>query len=204
MAQSESNQQIAAAKAGMDVKTARKYLRSRKLPSEVAADHTWRTRSDPFEGVWDWCRQQLELNPGLQAKTLFQALQREYPGRFQDGQLRTLQRRLKFWRATEGPNREVYFDQVHDPGVLCQSDFTHMSSVGVTINGQVFEHLVYHFTLTYSNWEWATVCFSESFENQSALLTAARRLSSTRTFGTPPKCQKAFSKLRMKFSVVCW
>ena len=167
LAQTESNQQIAASKAGMDPKTARKYLRSRKLPSELGSGRVWRTRADPFEEAWDWCRQQLELNAGLQAKTLFQVLQREHPGKFQDGQLRTLQRRLKIWRATEGPSREVFFDQVHDPGVLCQSDFTHMTRLGVTINRQPFEHLVYHFVFTYSNWEWATVCFSESFESLS-------------------------------------
>jgi transposase len=167
LAQTERNQEIAATKAGMDAKTARKYLRSRQVPSEQACAHTWRTRPDPFEGVWEWCRQRLELNPGLEAKTLLQALQREHPSRFQDGQVRTLQRRLKFWRATEGPNREVFFEQVHTPGQLCQSDFTHMTSLGVTINGQRFEHLVYHFTLTFSNWEWVSVCFSESFESLS-------------------------------------
>jgi hypothetical protein len=73
----------AAAKAGMDPQTARKYRRLGRLPSEVARAQTWRTRGDPFEDVWDWCREQLELNPGLQAKTLFGALQRESPGRFQ-------------------------------------------------------------------------------------------------------------------------
>jgi transposase len=165
--QTEPTADIAAAKAGMTPKTARKYLSSKKLPSELAREHTWRTREDPFEQYWAWCGRHLELNPGLQAKTLFEALQREHPGRFQDGQLRTLQRRLKLWRATEGPSREVFFDQVHHPGELCQSDFTHMSDLGVMIGGQRFEHLCYHFVLTYSNWEWATVCFSESFESLS-------------------------------------
>jgi len=43
-------------------------------------------------------------------KTLFEALQRQYPGEFANGgQLRTLQRRMKRWRATEGPGREVFF-----------------------------------------------------------------------------------------------
>lgn len=157
----------AAAKAGMPPETARKYRELERPPSEVAQPHTWRTREDPFEEVWNWCRQQLELHPGLQAKTLFWALQNQYPGRFQDGQLRTLQRRAKVWRATEGPGKEVFFAQVHRPGVLCQSDFTDMTRLGITIQGRRFEHLVYHFVLTYSNWEWCTVCFSESFESLS-------------------------------------
>ena len=167
LTQTEKTQAIAAAKAGMDRKTARKYLRSGELPSERASVRTWRTRSDPFDEVWEEVRQQLELNPGLQAKTLFQWLQRKLPGRFQDGQLRTLQRRVKVWRATEGPAKEVFFAQVHRPGELCQSDFTHMGGLGVTIAGRPFDHLVYHFVLTYSNWEDCTVCFSESFESLS-------------------------------------
>jgi transposase len=81
--------------------------------------------------------------------------------------LRTLQRRVKGWRATEGPAKEVFFDQVHHPGRLGASDFTHMTSLGVTIGGQLFDHLVYHFVLTYSNWEAVTICFSESFESLS-------------------------------------
>ena len=155
---------VAAAKAGMDEKTARRYRRSGRLPSEMKAEHTWRTRPDPFTDVWPEVRSHLVVNPGLEAKTLFIHLQRKYPGRFQDGQLRTLQRRIKAWRALEGPAREVFFPQVHEPGALGQSDFTEMKSLGVTICGQPFDHLVYHFVLTYSNWESATICFSESFE----------------------------------------
>ena len=157
----------AAAKAGMDEKTARKYRRLGLLPSTVRAEHSWRTRSDPFAEVWERLEHQLELNPGLEAKTLFADLQRRYPGRFDDGQLRTLQRRVKVWRALDGPAREVFFAQVHEPGELCQSDFTHVSKLGVTIQGQAFDHLIYHFVLTYSNWETGTICFSESFESLS-------------------------------------
>jgi hypothetical protein len=74
---------------------------------------------------------------------------------------------VKAWRATRGPAKEVFFSQVHHPGRLCASDFTHMTSLGVTIQGQPFEHMVYHFVLTYSNWESVTICFSESFESLS-------------------------------------
>ena len=104
-------------------------------------------------------REQLEVSPGLQAKTLFAWLQRRYPGRFQDGQLRTLQRRIRQWRATAGPPKEVFFAQTHHPGRLGASDFTHMTSLGVTIGGQPFDHMVYHFVLTYSNWETVSICF---------------------------------------------
>jgi len=161
------NKSQAAMKAGMDEKTARKYLSQGKLPSELKTEHTWRTREDPFHEVWEEVRSMLEVNSGFEAKTLFEYLQREYPGQFQDGQLRTLQRHIKHWRATEGPPKEVFFPQEHQPGVLSQSDFTHMSSLGITIKGQPFDHLMYHFVLTYSNWEAGTICFSESFESLS-------------------------------------
>jgi len=154
----------AADKAGMDEKTARKWRDVDKSPSEVKVEHAWRTRRDPFEDVWDKVKEYLEVNPGLEAKTLFEALQRKYPGRFSDGQIRTLQRRIKIWRALYGPPKEVYFPQKHTPGVLSQSDFTHMKSLSITIAGELFPHLIYHFVLTYSNWEAGSICFSESFE----------------------------------------
>jgi hypothetical protein len=167
LVKTEKTLAAAAAKAGMDEKTARKYRRLGRLPSEVKKPHTWRTRPDPFAEVWDEVRAQLEVNPALEAKTLFEDLQRRYPGRFADGQLRTFQRRVKAWRAQEGPPKEVFFPQVHRPGELCQSDFTYMNALGVTILGQPFSHLIYHFVLPYSNWETGTICFSESFESLS-------------------------------------
>ena len=166
---------VAALRTGMDEKTARKYRRESRMPSELSERHCWRTRTDPFSDVWEVVGKQLVEHAGLQAKVLFAWLQREYPGKFQDGQLRTFQRGVRRWRATQGPAKEVYFSQVHEPGRLCASDFTEMKSLDVTIAGQSFAHLVYHFVLTYSNWEWALVCFSESFESLSEGLQGAVR-----------------------------
>jgi hypothetical protein len=154
-------------KAGMDEKTARKYRRLGRLPSEVAPERIWRTREDPFADVWPEVHGQLQEAPGLEAKTLFAWLQTKYPTKFDDSQLRSFQRGVKRWRATAGPAKEVFFSQVHHPGRLCASDFSHMNSLGVTIEGQPFDHMVYHFVLTYSNWESITICFSESFESLS-------------------------------------
>ena len=168
LTQTEKTKVGAADRAGMDVKTARKYVRLGKLPSEVRAAHTWRTRKDPFWEVWEEMRGKLEESKGeLEAKTLFEYLQREHPGAFSDGQLRTLQRRIKRWRALEGPSQEVFFPQIYHPGVLCESDFTHMSKLEITIAGSRFDHLIYHLVLPYSNWETGTICFSESFESLS-------------------------------------
>jgi hypothetical protein len=167
LSKTEKTQELAAVKAGMDIKTARGYLADGRLPTERKPERDWRTRSDPFDQVWEQVRQQVEANPGLEAKTLFEALQREHPGAFADGQLRTLQRRIKRWRATDGPGREVFFAQKHVPGRLGQSDFTYMNELDLTIGGQSFPHMLYHFVLTYSNWEDVTLCYSESFESLS-------------------------------------
>jgi hypothetical protein len=164
---------VAAAQAGMDEKTARKYQQLGQLPSQVRSPHTWRTRPDPFALVWDEVVTQLAAQPGLQAKTLFVDLQRRYPDQFNEGQLRTLQRRIKAWRAEYGPHKEVFFPQVHLPGQWGQSDFTHMEDLGITLAGQPFAHLFYHFVLPYSNWETGRICFSESFESLSAGLQQA-------------------------------
>ena len=171
--QQEEKLSHAASKAGMSENTARKYRCSGKLPSQCKPERTWRTREDPFDDIWSHVRSLLETNPGLEAKTLFEWFQRQYRGAYQDGQLRTFQRRVKYWRAVEGPAKEVYFAQVHSPGVLCASDFTHLSKLGITIGGELFSHLLYHFVLTYSNWETCTICFSESFESLSTGLQNA-------------------------------
>lgn len=162
-----STMQTSAAVAGMDVETARKYRRLGKNPEQVKPEQTWKTRTDPFEAVWKELKEMLIVNPGLQAKKLFQYLQKKNPGKYPDGQLRTLQRKIKEWRVTEGPAREVYFEQVHKPGELAESDFTDMNDLNITIQGQPFEHKLYHLVLTYSNWEYASICFSESYESLS-------------------------------------
>ncbi len=164
---------IAASKAGMDEKTARKWLRIGKLPSQCPIPRHWRTRSDPFEDYWEEIEKILDRAPSLLVTALFDYLCRKYPGQFQEGQLRTLQRRVKTWRACNGEPQEVFFAQRHRPGEQAQSDFTHMGALGVTIGGEPFDHLVYHFVLTYSNWETGTICFSESFESLSTGLQNA-------------------------------
>ena len=159
------NLQQAAVVAGMSLPTARKYFRGGRMPSEMKETRTWRTRENPFSEVWAEIEAILRQEPRLKAKTIFEELQAKHPGRFQDGQLRTLQRQIRQWRASDGPDREAYFPQVHHPGDIGASDFTEMSSLDITIAGQSFPHLLYHFVLTYSNWETATICFSESFES---------------------------------------
>jgi len=154
----------AAMKADMDRKTGRKYRDSGLMPSETAARvRRWRTRVDPFERDWAWLSAMLEAAPELEAKALFEYLTRERPGRYEEGQVRTLQRRIKQWRATEGPDKDVVLVQSHVPGEALQIDVTWADELKVTIAGAPFEHRLCVTTLPYSNWTWATVCISESF-----------------------------------------
>lgn len=164
---------VAAAKSGMSKNTARRYQGLGVLPSAVRAEHNWRTRPDPLKDVWPELEKKLESHPGLLGTTLFEDLVRQYPGVFSSGQLRTLQRRIKQWQATKGPGQAVIFPQLHYPGQLGASDFCHMSKLGVTLQGMPFDHLLYHFMLTYSNWETGSVCFTESFESLSEGLQSA-------------------------------
>lgn len=160
-------QGIAVAKAGMAENTGRKYLKAGLLPSQMKKERYWKTREDPFKTVWPEIEELLRNEPGLEAVTIFDYLQREYPGRFEDGQLRTLQRRLRYWKALYGEEQEVMFPQDIKPGVQGQSDWTSMNSLGITIMGEKFNHLLYHFVLPYSNWETGDICYSESYESLS-------------------------------------
>jgi hypothetical protein len=86
---------MAAMKAGMDRKTARKYLRAGKLPSAMTVERVWRTREDPFAEDWAEIEEKLTDAGELEAKALFEDLLERKPGRYTEGQLRTLQRRIK-------------------------------------------------------------------------------------------------------------
>lgn len=170
----------AAMKAGMDRQTARKYVAAGELPSAMVTPRDWRTRPDPFEEHWPEIEARLRATPELEAKTVFELLQEQHPGRYEDGQLRTLQRHVKRWRAAHGPDRDVVFAQHHRPGEAAQTDFTWATELGVTIAGEVFAHMLCVLVLPYSNWQWATVCMSESIAAlrkgvQRALFQLGRR-----------------------------
>ncbi len=153
----------AAIKADMDRKTARKYIREQKLPSELLQPRSWRTRHNPFSPEdWSAITARLAETPELEAKTLFEWLTEQRPGTYTPGQLRTLQRHVRCWRAAHGLDKDVFFAQRHRPGEAAQTDFTSATELGVTIAGQAFVHMLCVFVLPYSNWQWATVCLSES------------------------------------------
>ncbi|NUQ76892.1 MAG: IS21 family transposase [Polyangiaceae bacterium] len=158
--------EVAAASAGMSEKSARTWQQG-PLPSETKQPRTWRTRPDPFAEEWA-----TEIEPmlcadkegELEAKTIFEELCRKHPDKFDSGQLRTLQRRVRDWRAQRGPDKEVYFPQEHRPGRMASIDFTHATELGVTIAGAAFAHLFFQFVLAYSGWRFVQLAYGETFE----------------------------------------
>ncbi|MEZ4308707.1 MAG: IS21 family transposase, partial [Polyangiaceae bacterium] len=156
----------AASAAGMSERTARKWQRG-PLPSTTKEARRWRTRSDPFEEVWSTEVEPLlkaDSDGKLEAKTIFEELCRRRPGQFEPGQLRTLQRRVRDWRAHRGPDKEVYFPQAHEPGKTASLDFTHATELAVTIAGVRFVHLFFELVLAYCGWRFVQLAFGETFE----------------------------------------
>jgi hypothetical protein len=161
------SQEGAAAYASMSAKTARKW-EDLTMPSLTESPRTYRTRPDPLCDAWD--RLVVPLLAGdkrgkLQAPTILGVLKADDPEKFGDeGLLRTVQRRLRDWRALYGPAREVYFEQDHPPGREAQIDFTHAEELNVTIYGAPFPHLFFELILSCSGWRFTQLCFGETIE----------------------------------------
>jgi len=170
----ELTQEAAAAKSGMSVSSARRVEQRAVLPSQRGV-RAWRTRADPLGQVWDGdVVPLLESSPGLMAVTVLEELQRRYPGRFSDSVLRTVQRRLRAWRALHGEEREIFFAQEHPPGRLGLSDFTVADELGVCVAGTAFPHRLYQFSFAHSGWRHARlVQGGESFQALSSGLQEA-------------------------------
>jgi len=147
---------------------------SEALPSQRET-RAWRTRTDPLTEVWDSeVVPLLESDSALSAVTLLEELQRRYPGDYDSTVLRTLQRRVRQWRAVYGPEREVYFAQEHPPGRLGLSDFTVCNELAVIIGDVAFPHQIYQFALAHSGWRHAVVMQGgESFIALSSGLQSA-------------------------------
>lgn len=161
----EHTQEAAAAKTGISVSSARRVEGRTVLPSQ-RGERNWRTRADPLDEVWDSeVVPLLESAPGLMAVTVLEEVQRRHPGRFGDSVLRTLQRRMRLWRAEHGTEREIFFAQEHPPGRLGLSDFTVADELGICIAGLAFPHRLYQFSFAHSGWRHARVVRGgESFQ----------------------------------------
>ena len=171
-------QETSAAKGGFSVRTGRRIETGEHQPQKGKA-RDWRTREDPLESVWESELKPLLISqPQLRPMTLWEYLQEKYPGQYGRSILRTLQRRVRQWKATSGPPKEVMFTQEHQPGELGLSDFTHFKQATITINGKPLKHLLYHYRLAYSGWQYVQVIQGgESFVALSQGLQNALTLS---------------------------
>jgi transposase InsO family protein len=154
---------VAAAKAGFSPATAYRLEKDARLPSQKKPPR-FRRRPDPLAHVWDKeVLPMLKAAPGLRPIGVFEELRRRHPD-LAPGVRRTLERRIRNWRALHGPEQEVIFRQEHPPGRMGLSDFCDMRDLGVCIAGVPLEHRLYHFRLPFSGFESAHVVLGgESF-----------------------------------------
>lgn len=154
--QSRHSRQTSAAKAGISRRTAQRIESGTHRPKR-GRPRDWKTRQDPLDGHWETeLLPMLEREPRLHPITLFETLQELYPGQYDD-KLRTVERRVKDWKAQHGKPKEVMFKIQHTPGVLGLSDFTHLKGVTVTVREQPFQHILYHYRLAFSGWQYVQV-----------------------------------------------
>src|SRR5580698_2668770 len=147
---------IAAAKASISLATAYRFEQDHRPPSSINKVRT-RRRADPLADFFDaQVIPMLKATPGLRAVAIFEEMQRRHP-HLSPGARRTLERRIRSWRARHGAEQEVIFRQVHEPGRMGLSDFTDMADLGVTIGAERLDHRLYHFRLVYSGFEHAHV-----------------------------------------------
>jgi len=154
---------VAAAKSGFSPATGYRILQDSQLPSQKK-EPRGRRRPDPLAGVFkEIVVPMLEAAPNLRAIAIYGELRRRYPDQ-SFGSRRTLERRIRQWRALNGQDRDVIFRQVHEPGRLGMSDFTDMGDLGVSIAGEPLDHLLYHFRLPCGGFEHGHVILGgESF-----------------------------------------
>ncbi|RYY07964.1 MAG: IS21 family transposase, partial [Alphaproteobacteria bacterium] len=167
-------QTTAAAMAGISVATGRRIERAPRPPSAHKKARHYRTRIDPLEGLWDQTVvPMLEAAPGLRPITVLGELDRRHPDRITPAIRRTLERRMRAWKALNGPEKEVMFPQTHSPGRMGLSDFTDMAELGVHVAGVPLAHRLYHFALVYSGFEHVEVVLGG--ESYTALATGLSR-----------------------------
>lgn len=152
--QSGLSQETSANKTGISIRSGR---RIEKGEHGGKKDRHWRTRQDPLEAIWDSeLVPLLENDDELTGLTLWEHLDETYPEQYPYNLLRTLQRRVKHWRATQGPNKPVMFRQAVPAGSQGLSDFSHPNDK-ITIKGKPFKHLLYQYYLAHSHWRYVQV-----------------------------------------------
>jgi len=158
-----SRQEVAAAAAGISVSSAHRIDAGRLQPK--AAKPRTRRRPDPLAAVWEpLLLPLLERHPALTPTTLLEHLQEQKPDQDWTSVKRTLQRRVQQWKALHGPPPEVMFPLAYQPGEIGFCDFTKVKRVPITLRGEPFPHLLFHYRLAWSGWAYGQIVHGgESF-----------------------------------------
>ena len=168
--------ETAAAKSGVSRRTGFRIKKEAPQAHTEEKKPRGRHRPDPLEGIFDSQVVPILLNsPGIRPSAVFYELLRSNP-ELDPGVRRTLERRIRAWKAEFGPDKEVIFRQNKEAGALGISDFTSMKEIEVTIGRRQFDHRLYHFRLPWSGFVHASVVEGgESFTAFSQGLEAALR-----------------------------
>lgn len=165
-----NNIEKAATIAGMHRNTASKMLKNGKVPKNKRKKQVASIKSQIIEEKhWHELASILKVSPELEATAGMDYLLNKYPDHYTGKEIRSLQRKFRDWRIEFGADQEVMFSQIYHPGERSQSDFIHMDYLKITISGQQYNHLLFHYVLAYSGWEDVLVCTGgESFYNLSS------------------------------------
>lgn len=179
---------LAAAKAGISQATGYRFQADPTLPSQKKTPRG-RRRPDPLADIFDAeVVPMLQFSPGIRPVAVYEEVLRRHP-ELGSGIRRTLERRIRSWNAEHGPEQEVMFRQVHEPGKMGLSDFTAMGKLGVTIAGEGLDHRLYHFRLAYSGFQHAHVVLG----GESYVALAEGLQNALWTLGGVPKVHRTDS-----------
>lgn len=202
------SQELSAAKSGISPRSGRRIEKGQHC---TLKNRHWKTRKDPFESVWSTELEPLLSQDGdITGMTLWEHLDDEYPGQYPETLLRTLQRRVKHWRATQGPQKAVIFRQSVPAGHQGLSDFTHPNSK-ITINGKPFTHLLYQFRLAFSGWRHVHIvrggesysALADGLQNALQALGAAPQEHRTDSLSAAYVNQAQKKKLTQAYEALC-
>jgi transposase len=147
----------------VDPKSVRKYV-DLEIPPAAKQGRQYATRTAPLDEFWPEIQTLLENDPQLKPYAILEFFVDKYPTQFNYAWRRTLERRINRWKLQQQIEKNVVCVQTHQPADVLAYDFTELASLNITVASQSWRSLLFHATLTQSNWEYGELCLSESYE----------------------------------------
>lgn len=160
---SEPNVTHCAKECHVDPKSVRKYVDKDVAPA-TKKPREQPTRTAPLDEFWPEIKTLLENDPKLKPYAILEFFVDKYPTKFEHSWRRTLERRIGQWKLEQQIEKNVVCSQTHQAGDVLAYDFTELASLNITVASQPWRGLLFHATLTQSNWEYGELCLSESYE----------------------------------------